>query len=1174
MRLKRIELAGFKSFVDPVKIELHDGITAIVGPNGSGKSNIVDAIRWVLGEHSARQLRGGVMDDLIFQGSETRPPVGVCDVEMTFAVQQGKLPSPYHEMEEISIRRRLMRDGGSDAFINGKMVRLKDIVDLFLDTGISTRAYAIIEQGSITRMVSAKPEDRRTMLEEAAGVMKYRHRRREAERRMQDTRANLERVMDLLEEVRSQCRSLKAQASRAERFKKMQDEWEDTRALSLAIRLRQLRRRVEKEDNELRAAVKAEQDIARLHAAGEIELNAARQKLVAHEEVAQGVQDRLRVAEQQRSEMQRQAERMAGERRLLEERRNSTRQRVDESRKRSNELGEELATLQQRIESQTDSPLLAALDTANRQCETAMQAHEAARAERDRLLGEFERLRSRHSDAARQREQAEINLGRLQERQHLLAGREGEIRQQMQDAAQRGTELALAVDADARHAHDAETRLDQAQQQLDSIRMQRNTLEEERNARHSETRRLQGEIETLKGRAEASGIHADMRRKWREAGAVWVDESLQVGEGMELAVTAALRGSDGNAQLPSATGIDTLRGILNESRELPAAFHTGKSPGGIAGSLAEALGLNINHPLYGMFAAVLLLDDIAAAPAALEHEPEARAAVSRDGWRMEAGGWLVPPAHQSAARRLAAGRELSEKNVLLKKAESALSTSEAQFAECETRLAAQQQTWQQAHLAATRAQSDSQSRQAEAARIAAEIESLEAHMQRVQEEHQEITQQQEQLSTQAAAEAAPDPAELQRSEQALNEKNSAEQAARQQLDQLQGERAAAAQALALHRQAIEGLKREQQRLQQESHAIDTRIRQDDDALHALEADITQAAQHVQSDDDLRKASDAVEALHRELNEVRRAGHDLQQASLETERQEHRLRAQHQDRGNQRQQREVALAAETARLEDMERDIVQRCQQTGEALLRRLDAMQQSGEGDEPEGLDEAAILARAGELEERMNRFGPVNLLAIDEFELASEREQFLSTQAADLETSLNTLSETITRIDRTTRQRFSETFDQVNAYFKETFPRLFGGGRAELRLDSEDLQTAGVEIIAQPPGKRLQDLDLLSGGEKALTAVALVFSIFRIKPAPFCILDEVDAPLDDANVGRFGEMVQEFCSDVQFLNITHNKVSMQMAGRIIGVSMPEPGVSRIVGVDLEALESGKHPGL
>ncbi len=1166
MRLKRIELAGFKSFVDPVKVELAEGITAIIGPNGCGKSNIVDAIRWVLGEHSARQLRGGVMDDLIFQGSETRPPVGVCDVELTFAVQQGKLPSPYHEMEEVSIRRRLTREGGSDAFINGKMVRLKDVVDLFLDTGISTRAYAIIEQGSISRMVSAKPEERRAMLEEAAGVMKYRHRRREAERRMQDTRANLERVMDLLEEVRTQCRSLKAQAGRAERFRKLQNEWEETKALSLGIRLRQHRRRCEKEIAELKTAAQAEEEIARLHGAGERQLDEARQKLVAHEEVAQGVQDRLRAAEMQRAEMQRQAEQLAGERRLLEERRKSTASRHDESLKRSEQLASELAALQQRIEEQSDTPLIEALENAERDAAAAQHRHEAERAERDRLLGEFERLRSQHADAEQRREQAEISLGRLQERQHLLSGRETEIREQMDAARIKAVELDAAVQADAELVRKAGESLDKAQQELDEIRRQRNALEEELNVRHGEARRLNGDIEALKGRAEAGGIDADLKRQWRDMGAVWVDESLQVGEGLDLAVTAALRGQDGDAQLPGGANIDSLRQVLSESRELPAAFHTGSAQENIPGSLAEALGLDPGHPLFAMFATVLLLDDIAAASGALHSEARAFAAVSRDGWRMERGGWLVPPAHQSAARRLGAQRELRDKTAQLEKAAVALTAAEQQFADCESSLAGQQQAWQQAHLAATQAQSDSQSRQAESARTHAEIESLQTHLQRLQGENQELVQQRENLSKQAGGEAIPDPAQLHQAEQLLAEKGTAEQTARQQLDQSRNSRAAAAQALALHRQAVDNLQRERQRLQQESDGLASRINQDKDALLGLAGEIEQAAQHVQMDEQLREAAEAVEGMHRELNEVRKLGHDLQQAALEAERQEHRLRAQRQDRSNQRQQREVALASETARLEDMEQEIVNRCRQSGDALIGKLEAMQ--------EEVDESAVLARAGELEERMNRFGPVNLLAIEEYEQAAEREQFLATQAADLDSSLTTLAETISRIDRTTRQRFKETFDQANAYFKQTFPRLFGGGRAELRLDSEDLQTAGVEIIAQPPGKRLQDIDLLSGGEKALTAVALVFSIFRIKPAPFCILDEVDAPLDDANVGRFGEMVQEFCSDVQFLNITHNKVSMQMAGRIIGVSMPEPGVSRIVGVDLEAMESAGQPGI
>ncbi len=434
MRLRRIELAGFKSFVDPVKVELHDGITAIVGPNGCGKSNIVDAIRWVLGEHSARQLRGGVMDDLIFQGSETRPPVGVCDVEMTFAVQTGQLPSPYHEMEEIRIRRRLTRDGGSDAFINGKMVRIKDIVDIFLDTGISTRAYAIIEQGSITRMVSAKPEERRAMLEEAAGVMKYRARRREAERKMKDTRQNLERAVDLLEEVRSQCRSLKQQASRAERFKKMQDEWQETQALSMAIRFRQHQQRHDAEQAELNKAAQSEADMLSQHASSERALSEAREQLLAHEEIAQNAQDRLRAAEQKRSDMQRQAERQAGERRLLEERRQSTEARRQETRLRNQQLADELADLEKKLSEQSDTPLTEALDKAEQETETAQKNHDIIRAERDYLLAEFERLRSQHADAAQRREQAAANLARMQERQHLLSGREDEITGQLAQA--------------------------------------------------------------------------------------------------------------------------------------------------------------------------------------------------------------------------------------------------------------------------------------------------------------------------------------------------------------------------------------------------------------------------------------------------------------------------------------------------------------------------------------------------------------------------------------------------------------------------------------------------------------------------------------------------------------------------------------------------------------------
>ncbi len=702
--------------------------------------------------------------------------------------------------------------------------------------------------------------------------------------------------------------------------------------------------------------------------------------------------------------------------------------------------------------------------------------------------------------------------------------------------------------------------LEAAQQELNNVREQRQALEAELDAKHGETRRLQGEIESLKGRAEASSMDADAKQRWREVGAVWVDESLQVGEGLDFAVSAALRGEEGDAQLPAGLNTQQLAKQLQEAGKLPAAFHTGSEKILLPNSLAEALKLDSAHPLYAMFAGVLLVENIADASAALQNEARAHAVVSRDGWRLEKGGWLVPPMHKSGVRRLAAQRELRQQQIALQKAEAELALCEQRFTDSEIALNQQQQQWQQAHIAATEAQSNRHARQAEADRIAAEIEALDAHLGRLRHEYQELMQERDHWSAQAGDDAVPDPAELHALETALQAKNEAEHNARQRLDQMNNSRAAAAQALALHRQARESLVREQHRLRQEAESLLQRIAQDETPLEQLNRDIENAAQHRELDAELQEAAAAVDVMHRELNDLRKQGHDLQQQALEAERQEHRLRAVWQQQVNQRQQREVALAAETARMEDMQEEILQRCHQSADALLQKLAAMQDE--------VDETAVLARASELEERLGRFGPVNLLAIEEYEQAAEREKFLATQAEDLDSSLNTLTDTIARIDRTTRQRFKETFDQANAYFKQVFPRLFGGGKAELRLDSEDLQTAGVDIIAQPPGKRLQDIGLLSGGEKALTAVALVFSIFRIKPAPFCILDEVDAPLDDANVARFGDMVREFCADVQFINITHNKVSMQMANRIIGVSMPEAGVSRIVGVELEELDS------
>ncbi len=1149
MRLKRIELAGFKSFVDPTKIDLGDGITAIVGPNGCGKSNIVDAIRWVLGEHSAKHLRGGVMDDLIFQGSDSRAPVGLCDVELTFAIEKGQLSPPYHDMEEISIRRRMTREAGSDAFINGKMVRLKDVVDVFLDTGISTRAYAIIEQGAIARMITAKPEERRTLFEEAAGVMKYRSRRREAERKMGDTRQNLERVRDLLDEVSTQCRSLKQQASRAERFKVLQDEFQQTQSLSMAIRYRHSQEQQAAVQKQLDEAQKRQDEVGKHYTHTERLLVEAREKLIAHEAEAQTVQDRLREAEQHRAGLQQQAERMAGDRRLLLERHDGLTQRIEETGIRIKHLDEEAAQLQQQLAAKDDAALRKQLAEAQTAVETAQATYTREREQRDQLFAEFTRLKSVHENAARRKQQAESTLQRLTQRQQALKEQQASASALVADnetalkqAQQQQTETAGNLTR-------AEQALNDAQAALDSSRNRQDESRAALAGNEKLVRELRGEIQELRAQLATPDVSDSLRDSLRSQGGTWVDESLQVPEGLENAVAAALRGQAADVVMPS--GGEARKGAVENIGEAPVAmFVPDKKSAAAPGNLADIIGITAEHPLYSLFAGVALVEDI------LELPTSNHTCVSRDGWRAEADGWLIPPSQKRTARRLTLQRTLQQREKALLAAEKTHATAEKQFADAEAGLNAQQENWQQAHLALTQAKSAAHTADAQASRLQAEAESLQGRLGHITTEAQEVGTELSHWQVQLTEADKVDISSQQKAQTALDAQTEKQGDAEQRLNQAKHNLSAAQQALALHNQALEQLQRELQRLEQETKRLGEQNKQDNERLAQTREELEAAEKQQGFDSQLSEAAAKVDAAHQALNTIRQRGHELQQGVHEAEKGERKHRGEQQQASDYRQSIEVEMAAARARLQDLAEEITNRFQLQPQALLKQLD------ESDEE--YDARDVLAKAQQLEERINRFGPVNLLAIEEFDQATEREKFLSEQAADLDASLATLTETITRIDRTTRQRFRDVFEQTNEIFQKMFPKLFGGGRAELQLDSDDVLTAGVEVIAQPPGKRLQDIALLSGGEKALTAVALVFSIFRIKPAPFCILDEVDAPLDDANVGRFSEMIREFADQVQFLAISHNKITMQQADRLVGVSMPEPGVSRIVSVEMD----------
>jgi len=1161
MRLKRLELSGFKSFVDPTKIEIGVGVSAIVGPNGCGKSNIVDAIRWVLGEHSARHLRGGVMEDLIFQGSDSRPPVAVADVELTFSVKTGQLPPPYHELEEVSIRRRMHRESGSDAFINGKSVRMKDIVDLFLDTGISTRAYAIIEQGAIARMITARPEERRSLLEEAAGVVKYRSRRREAERKMEDTRQNLERVTDLLDEVASQCRSLKQQASRAEKFKAMQEEHRLVQAQSMAIRYAHALEHYAAIEERLGEARLFEEEAATLQTAAELALHTARQELVAHESDAQRVQDRLREAELARSHLQQQAERLAGERKLLAERIATLTQRIDEATRRGALLSEQLDEIDRQLVEKDDTLLIAQQESARELVEQCQQRFSGERQRRDELFAASERLRAEFEGAARRKQQAEGQLARLRDKLQRLFEQQSRIRAQSDEANRRQREAVEAAALAAETKGEAEMVLEEAQLRLDSTRTRREEAAVSLRQGEAELRRLSGEVEELRGRTVNREVADELRQRLRARGAVWIDESLQVPEGLEQAVAAALRGRAADALL-SALPLEEWRTDLLAAREAPVAWFVGADHAAVAESLAAAIGLHTHHPLYPLFTRVQLCDDIftAAAPSG-----DAIAVVSRDGWRLEAGGWLLPPSQSRTARQLALQRQLQQKSEALDAARAQVAEQKAHFEQSEQELVAAQRGWQQAHLAATESGSRLHAAEAAVNRLKAEADSLAAQLARLGPELEESEREQNHWQEQLlGAEMQDDSAMLEAQQQlALQSERSAQ--AEQSLIAARGTLASAGQALALHEQALKTLQRERQRLAEEQRQAAGQVEFDSQRRERHRHELSEAEEQQEFDLELAEAAEAVELLHRELNRYRSRGQALQQTLHNHEQGERQARSRQGQLAEARQRIELELATESARLSEMAENIERKLQLTPQQLLDGLSA--------EEAELDVAMILQRAQELEERLSRFGPVNLLAIEEYEQAAEREGFLANQSQDLTASLETLKETIDRIDRTTRQRFRDVFEQTNAIFQQTFPHLFGGGRAELRLDSDDVLTAGVEVIAQPPGKRLQEVTLLSGGEKALTAVALVFSIFRIKPAPFCILDEVDAPLDDANVGRFSQLIRDLSTDVQFLAISHNKITMQQADRLIGVSMPEPGVSKIVAVDMEGFEASHGKG-
>lgn len=1152
---------GFKSFVDPTVLHLPSNRIGIVGPNGCGKSNIIDAVRWVMGESSARSLRGETMSDVIFNGSASRKPVGQASIELLFDNSQGRLGGPWASYGEIAIKRLVSRDGQSGYFLNGTRCRRRDIADLFLGTGLGPRSYAIIEQGMISRVIEARPEELRVFLEEAAGISKYKERRRETETRIRHTRENLDRLNDVREELGRQLQHLQRQARAAEQYRDLRAEERRLRAELLALRWRTLQTELQERERELRQqaidleAVLAEQ--RRLEA----RLEAGRARRADSNAVFNETQGRYYQAGAEISRLEHD----------LQHQRELRRRREEDWRQTETAL-EQLEAQRAQDQTQRDAlaaalaaaePELAQALTVEMEAEAALAGAEEARREYQTA---WEAFNQRHGAVQRQADVERTRIEHL-ERQSLQGERRLERLRLEQaqlvaaDLADERVELRTAEQAAAEYLRRAQEILARVEAESNAIREARRQIERSIHTLRERVQTGRGRLTSLQTLQEAAlnrqeGDLGDWLYARGLVDAPRLAEQLEVEPGWEAAVEAALADTldavcvanlDGPAQTAAA---ELTRGRLTLIEPPPCAtLDMGADP------TALALKVRAPWPLASLLTGMKTAATVETALARRAELRDGEITVTADGvlcgrhWlRMNRGGEEGILAREREIRRLEA--VLVEDEAALGQRETELERLRERARELEFQRREAQQAVNQGHRDHAAAQgrlraalTREEEARARGAALAEEIAELDAQGEQDQE-HLQLARERLEKALLALESLDGERAELSAHRQRLDERlrecrdraDAARQTAVQRTTALETLRVrAAAVAQALERLTAQGeqLRARRERLSAE-RAADT-----DAALVAVEAELAAALERrLRVETELQAARQCLEAQDTELqaDEQARADHERQ---AETRR---------------RAIEERRLAASEARVRQQNlREQLHELATDPETVLSAL-----------PEPATETERMARLEQVERRIQRLGPINLAAIEECAQLAERKQYLDAQNDDLLEALSTLETAMRKMDRETRARFRETFEQVNTGLGELFPRLFGGGQSHLELTGEDVLDAGVAIMAKPPGKRIGSLSLLSGGEKALTAIALVFAIFQLNPAPFCLLDEVDAPLDEANVGRFGALVQDLSARVQFIFVTHNKATMEIAQHLAGVTMQEPGVSRLVAVDVE----------
>lgn len=1160
MRLSKIKLAGFKSFVDPTTIPLPSNLIGIVGPNGCGKSNVIDAVRWVMGETSAKHLRGDSMADVIFNGSTSRKPVGQASIELIFDNADGRAGGQYAQYNEISVKRTVSRDGQSNYFLNGTRCRRRDITDLFLGTGLGPRSYAIIEQGTISRIIEAKPEELRIFLEEAAGISKYKERRRETENRMRHTRENLARLDDLRDELGKQIDRLQRQARTAERYKELKQEERLLKAQLQALRwhtldaqLKELEAGISERETAYEAGLARQRSV-------EAEIERQREAHVDASEKLNEVQSRFYGlgADIARLEQSIQHTR---------ERRHQHQQDYDQLEQSLREAEQHLGTDRDKLEqleaAQADAePRRAEAEAAERQAAAALE--EAERAMHD-WQGEWAAFNQRAAEPARSAEVERTRIQHLDQQNLQLEQRlrrvEDEHQTQSPEAleaelAELGERLALAEAEIGEH----QARLSDHQQRIGEQREGNHALSTRLDEARSGLQRLRGRHASLEALQQAAlGKQEGAVLGWLEqqglAGASRLAQRIEVERGWERAVECVL---GPHLQAVCVEGIDPVAAALSELEkgglslfELGGAAASGETASATLLSKVKGPG-RLDSLLQGVRTA----DSLEAALAMRAGLQAQESVITPDGLWLGPGWLRVVRDVDHQAGVLEREQEIRELDAEMARVGAEVEELEGRLDAGRERLRELESEREESQAAVNQANRAQAALQADQSAKRARLEQMRSRQERLRQEIEE-----------ARAQLEKNNAELAKARGRLQEALDAMEAHTQERETLERQREEYRAALEQAREAARREREAAQEVRLRAETLRTELASTRQALERVNSQLGQLRQRreqlsealAEGEEPLERMGYELEGMlakrmqvEAELGEARRIMEDIDHRLRELEAERTQAEAAVLEIRGQLEQGRVGSQELKVRTQTLTEQVIEAGFDL-QALIAEL-----------PEAANEEEWARRVEDAGQKIQRLGPINLAAIDEYQEQSERKTYLDAQHADLSDALETLEDAIRKIDRETRTRFKETYDKVNAGVQHMFPRLFGGGHAYLDLTGEDLLETGVTVMARPPGKRNSTIHLLSGGEKALTAVALVFAIFELNPAPFCMLDEVDAPLDEANVGRFCDLVKEMSGRTQFIFITHNKATMEVAYQLTGVTMNEPGVSRLVAVDVD----------